>query len=246
MRSSVQYFWNTILNHVVNPPVVKDPLFFLDYDGTLAPIVDDPMQAHPHEAVPEILESLSELAPVYIVTGRFLADLQDFITMPIEAIGLHGIQRGTLGGRLTDAISDEARHAIVEYRKTAPQNGGIHIEEKGPLFAVHYRRANDKEAARETIRAWLGDVPASLSPIWGKDVVELRPADVSKGTAVREVADRHRDRTPIYLGDDVTDEDAFRALGNDAVTVKVGPGETDARYRLDHIEDVIDYLRRYL
>lgn len=230
----------------MKPPVVKNPLFFLDYDGTLAPIVDDPMEAFPHRDVPGILEGLMDRAPVYIVTGRYLADLQELISMPLEAIGLHGIQRGTLGGQLTNAISEEAREAIERFRKNAPEFDGINIEEKGPLFAVHYRRADDKEAARRAIREWLGDVPDALDPIWGKDVVELRPADVSKGTAVRDVAARHADRTPIYIGDDVTDEDAFQALEDDAITVKVGEGETVARYRLEDPDRVVDYLRQYL
>lgn len=230
----------------MHPPVVQNPLFFLDYDGTLAPIVDDPMKAYPHESVPGILEALSERAPVYIVTGRYLADLNDFITMPIEAIGLHGIQRGTLGGRVSDAISDEARRAIDAYRKTVPTLEGIKLEEKGPLFAVHYRLAEDKEAARASLREWLDDVPEVLDPIWGKNVVELRPADVSKGTAVQDIAARHPDRTPLYLGDDVTDEDAFRALGDDAITIKVGEGETAARFRLAGIDDVVSYLKEFL
>lgn len=230
----------------MSPPIVEKPLFFLDYDGTLAPIVDDPAQAHPHDDVPEILEALNDRYPVYIVTGRFLADVEGFVALSVEAIGLHGIQRGRLGGRLTNAISDKAQAEIKRYRKTAPAFDGMRVEEKGPLFAVHYRLVDDKDAARETIRNWLGDVPDVLDPIWGKDVVELRPADVSKGTAVQDVSRQHPDRTPIYLGDDVTDEDAFKALGDEAVTVKVGEGETAARYRLDDVEDVVAYLRKYV
>lgn len=230
----------------MKPPVVTNPLFFLDYDGTLAPIVDDAMQAYPHDDVPGILEVLGRHYPTYIVTGRSLSDLQQLLDLPIEAIGLHGIQRGTLGGPLTNSISDAVGPILTKYRATAPSLDGVHVEEKGPLFAIHYRLAEDKEAARAAIRKWLGDVPAEVHPIWGKDVVELRPADVSKGTAVREIVERNADRTPVYLGDDVTDEDAFRELGDDGVTVKVGAGETEAKYRLEHVEDVVDYLRSYL
>ena len=230
----------------MKPPVISDPLFFLDYDGTLAPIVDDAMQAYPHDDVPGILEALGRQYPTYIVTGRSLSDLQQLLNMPIEAIGLHGIQRGTLGGPLTNSISEAVGPILAEYRATAPSLDGVHVEEKGPLFAIHYRLAADKEAAREAIRKWLGDVPEEVHPIWGKDVVELRPADVSKGTAVREVVEQHVGRTPLYLGDDVTDEDAFRELGDDGVTVNVGAGETQAKYRLEHVADVVDYLRRYM
>lgn len=227
-------------------PIVHSPLFFLDYDGTLAPIVDEPMQAYPHPAVPEILDELAARHPLYIITGRYLHDVEKLLEKPYEAIGLHGIQRGRLRGPKQNAISDEARTAIERYRDSAPASETILLEEKGPMFALHYRMAPDKEAAQSAIREWLADVPDVLDPIWGKDVVELRPAGVSKGTAVREIADRHPDRTPIYIGDDVTDEDAFRALGEDAVTVKVGGGDTVARYRLDDVDAVVDYLGQFV
>lgn len=227
------------------PPIVERPLFFLDYDGTLAPIVDDPSEARPHPDIPPLLAVLDERYPVYVITGRYLRDLDAFFDLALEAVGLHGIQQGRLGEDVEETLSEEARTAIERYRATADELPGVSVEEKGPMFAVHYRQADDKEAARSAIREWLAGVPSVLDPIWGKDVVELRPRDVSKGTAVRRIADEHPDRTPIYLGDDVTDEDAFRALDDGAVTVKVGEGETAARYRLAGIEDVVRYLREY-
>lgn len=230
----------------MSPPVVPNPLFFLDYDGTLAPIVDDPMQAFPHPDIPEILDELAQRYPVWVVTGRYLNDVEKLTDFSLQAIGLHGIQHGRLNGATEYRISDEARRAIRDMRKTAPSSGDIRLEEKGPMFALHYRGASDKEAARSAIREWLSNVPDTLDAIWGKDVVELRPKGISKGTAVSEISDQYDARTPIYLGDDVTDEDAFRALGDDAVTVKVGGGDTAAKYRLADVEDVAEYLKRYL
>ena len=230
----------------MSPPITSNPLFFLDYDGTLAPIVDDPMQAFPHPAITDILDDLADRYPVWVVTGRYLGDLEQLIDHTFEAIGLHGIQRGRLQGPKEYHISDNDRGSIRKLRETAPVSADVQLEEKGPMFALHYRRASDKDAAREAIRQWLSDKPDSLDAIWGKDVVELRPKGISKGTAVSEIAERFSDRTPIYLGDDVTDEDAFRALGDEALTVKVGDGETDAKYRLGGVEEVAEYLRRYL
>lgn len=229
----------------MQPPVPEQPIFFLDYDGTLAPIMDDPMEAFPHPDVPELLRKLDARYPLWIITGRFLDDVEELLDGSYRAIGLHGIQRGRLGGEKVNAISAEARRAIDALRKTVPEREDLRVEPKGPMFAVHYRLADDKQTARGAIAEWLSDVPDVLDPIWGKDVVELRPKGVSKGTAVRDVAARYPDRTPVYLGDDVTDEDAFRAMGEDAVTIKVGEGETVARYRLPTIEDVVDYLGRY-
>lgn len=114
------------------------------------------------------------------------------------------------------------------------------------MFAVHYRLSGDKDAARRLISEWAEATPDSLDAIWGKDVVELRPKRTSKGTAILDVIDGFPGRTPIYIGDDVTDEDAFRVLDADAITIKVGPGETAAKYRLGDVNDVVDYLRGYL
>ncbi len=230
----------------MTPPLVKRPLFFLDYDGTLAPIVDDPMQAGPHPEIPAILEELDTRHPLFIVTGRYPSHLRTFLDTSFNVIGLHGVQKGRLYGELSSVISGHAQEVIDRYRRTAPTSNGIRLEDKGPMFALHYRLAPDKDAARDSIRRWLGDVPEVLDPIWGKDVVELRPAGISKGTAVGEIAARHPDRTPLYVGDDVTDEDAFQALGDGAITIKVGEGETAARYRLATIDDVVAYLKKYL
>ena len=101
-------------------------------------------------------------------------------------------------------------------------------------------------AACTALTDWVATAPEALEPIWGKKVVELRLRGVSKGTAVARIAARNPKQTPVYLGDDVTDEDAFRALHEvhpEAVTVKVGAGETVARYRLPDVDAVVEYLR---
>ena len=229
-----------------SPPRVENPLFFLDYDGTLAPIVDDPTKAYPHPGVPDLLDSLRKRFPLYIVTGRYLIDLQAFLDSSLDAIGLHGIQRGRLGGEFTNELPEAARADIERYRAKVPTFDGLRIENKGPMFAIHYRQADDKSAVQRAIQDWLGDVPNSLDPIWGKDVVELRPRGVSKGSAVREIALRHTACTPVYIGDDVTDEDAFRELDDGAVTIKVGDGDTIARHRLAGVSEVVEYLSTYV
>src|SRR5690606_2647584 len=229
------------------PPHPARPLLFLDYDGTLAPIVADPAAAVPHAAVPGLLPRLHARhpprpappahapPPVVLVTGRHLADVAALFedVPPIRAVGLHGTQTGTLGGDLRHLLSEDAERALARLRTRVPKGDGVVVEDKGAAFAVHYRHASDEAAALARLRAWAADVPAVLTPIWGKKVVELRPAATSKGTAVRTIAAEHPGRTPVYLGDDVTDEDAFEALAavEGAVSVKVGEGATRARYR---------------
>lgn len=231
-----------------SPPVIDRPLFFIDYDGTLAPIVDRPDEAYPHPEAPPLLAQLDARYPLWIITGRHLQALNGLLDLPLRAIGLHGAQEGRIGGTIRRLMPDEAVEALHRLRQSAPTGDGVELEEKDVAFAVHYRAADDEDEARERLRAWADSVPEMLEAIWGKKVMELRPKGMSKGTAVRTIAADYPDRTPVYLGDDVTDEDAFEALQefDEAVTIKVGEGDTTARYRLGGPDEVIAYLRQYV
>jgi trehalose 6-phosphate phosphatase len=233
---------------VAAPPHPARPLLFLDYDGTLAPLVDDPAAARPHPGVPALLGRLAALHPLWVVTGRDLAALARLLPVEVAAVGLHGAEEGQLGGEAARAGLEAHAGALGRLKAAVPRLPGVHVEEKGGAFAVHYRRAADEAAAREALERWAATAPEALEPIWGKQVVELRPRGVSKGAAVARLAAAHPGRTPVYLGDDVTDEEAFRALhvaSPDAVTVKVGAGETAARYRLPDVSAAVAYLRGY-
>ena len=235
------------------PPVPPRPLLFLDYDGTLAPIVADPGKAVPHPDVPGLLADLAEAHPVVVITGRDLAALGRLLGGAggprVRAVGLHGVEAGWSDGTVDERAGHEHAEALDRLRADVPDAEGVVVEDKGAAFAVHYRAAPDAGAARAALERWAENVPAGLATIWGKAVVELRPEGVSKGTAVAAIAAEHPDRTPVYLGDDVTDEDAFRALQalrQPTVTVKVGDGETAAGHRLADVAAVVGYLRRFL
>lgn len=231
------------------PPIAENPLFFLDYDGTLAPIVDDPEAAVPHPDAPDLLRQLDARYPLWIVTGRDLQALSSFLDRPFTAIGLHGAQEGVVGKEPHNLMSEAAAEALADRRQSVPSIDGLRVEEKDQSFAVHYREAADEEAARAQIDRWLDDLPEALDAIWGKKVVELRPKGLTKGTAVRRIADEHPDHVPVYLGDDVTDEDAFAALqemDRETVTIKVGEDDTRAAARLDGPDAVMEYLHQYV
>lgn len=231
------------------PPVVEHPLFFLDYDGTLAPIVDDPDAAVPHPDVPGLLRELGGTHPVWIVTGRDLQALAAFLDRPYNAIGLHGAQQGRIGEEVERLMPDDAAQALKQLRKSVPAVDGLTVEEKDQSFAVHYRDVEREAEAQERLQSWLETMPEMLDAIWGKKVVELRPEGLTKGTAVRRIAKQHPDCTPVYLGDDTTDEDAFAALADldrEAVTVRIGEGDTCAEYRLAGPDEVVAYLQQYV
>lgn len=231
------------------PPVVETPLFFLDYDGTLAPIVDDPDDAVPHPQVPDLLRKLNARYPLWIVTGRELEALDSFLDQPLNAIGLHGAQEGVVGRETHSLMSDAAAEALEPLHDSVPSLDGLRIEDKDQSFAVHYRAVPDEAEARTHLKEWLAELPDVLDAIWGKKVVELRPDGLTKGTAVRRIVVQHPNHVPVYVGDDVTDEDAFKMLqtmDRDAVTIKVGDGDTQADARLEGPDAVVKYLRQYV
>jgi trehalose 6-phosphate phosphatase len=234
---------------MARPPVPERPVLFLDYDGTLAPIVENPVEAHPHPDAPDLVARLAERHPLWVISGRDLAALGRLMPVEVPAMGLHGSEEGTIGGDVRNVSIEEFGGAFDAMRQRVPEIDGVVVEDKSGAFAVHYRHAQDERAARLALEDWARDTPEGLEAVWGKKVVELRPAGVTKGTVVERLAARHPDCTPIYLGDDVTDEDAFRALESnhpDPVTVKVGSGDTTARYRLADVDEVMAYLRQFL
>jgi trehalose 6-phosphate synthase/phosphatase len=227
----------------------EKPLFLLDYDGTLAPIVDNRDKAFPHPAVPDLIRGLLLAEhPVYLVSGRKICDLERLLGLTsIPAFGVHGMEEGELGGTITQAVLSEA---VLQYfdhlRENAPTGAGLYLEDKKLTLAMHYRECPNDEEAISQMTQWVGSIPPGIELIWGKKVLEIRPHGYSKGYAVEKIVEEHPDKIPIYIGDDTTDEDAFRTLGPRSITIKVGPEETFARFRVTSIEEVVRYLGQYL
>jgi trehalose 6-phosphate phosphatase len=216
-----------------------------DYDGVLSPLVDDPSAAVP---TPGVAEALARVAAadgvtVALVSGRGVADLQatSGLSGPFRWVGSHGEEfDGPLAGELA-----ERRDALAE--RLAPLVDavpGARLEIKPASVAVHVRQVHDRAAAA----ALLGDartaVDSSLTLKPGKDVLEVAVTNADKGTALRRLVAELGATGAMYLGDDVTDEDGFRALRPDGLTVKVGEGATEARYRVADTAGALALLRR--
>lgn len=230
-------------------------LLFLDYDGTLTPIVERPELAVLAPPVREVLGALARSPgiKVAIVSGRSLADVRAKIRLPdLIYAGNHGleIEGPGLSFQLPEAASlrDELRTICGVLGKRLAHIAGIEVENKGLTASVHFRRA--APAAEPEI---LAIVEATLTPARGrflfrpgKKVFEIRPkVDWHKGAAVLWIAERVGAGSPlaVYLGDDTTDEDAFRALQT-GVTVKVGdPIRTAAAYHVAGSDGVSRFLR---
>ncbi len=228
---------------------------FLDYDGTLTPIVARPDLAIMSDGMRNILRGLAAKCSVAVVSGRDLADVKRLVGLDdIVYAGSHGFDISGPGGL---SIQHEQGAAFTEAvrraaEKLAPALAGIEgalVEPKRFAVAVHFRQVADAdlpevEAAVDKV---LKAVP-ELRKTYGKKVFELRPRfDWDKGKAVRwlmeALGQTGAEVLPFYLGDDLTDEDAFAALADDGITIFVGvPHRTAARYLLDDSDQVGTFL----
>lgn len=236
----------------------REPALFLDYDGTLTPIVPHPDDAILSDAMRATLRQLSSRCPIAIVSGRDLHDVRNRVGIEdIWYAGSHGFDisgpRGKHsefpGGRAYLPALDAAEQALRKQLASIPR---CLVERKRFSIATHYRQVAPEavEAVKDVV-AKIAAAHPGLRMKAGKKVVELQPdVDWDKGKALRWLMralglDPAR-FVPVYIGDDVTDEDAFRELADDGVTVLVAAedGPTRAAYRLDDPGAVQTFLDR--
>lgn len=231
---------------------------FLDYDGTLTPIVGRPEAAILSEDMRRLLASLAQKHTVTIVSGRDRADVTRLVGVHgIYYIGSHGFEiagPGELHFEHEDGLARLPALSAAADQLSASTAGmpGVTLERKRFALAVHYRNAPDdslpalKVIAEEILRS-----DTDLRVSYGKKVMELRPdTDWNKGHAVRWLINRLRldgHRAPcMYIGDDLTDEDAFVELAQDSITILVGDhgAPTRAQWRLRDVCEVQALLSR--
>ena len=227
-----------VLDSAVAAPVL---LVACDYDGTLAPIVDDPADAQPDARAIDALRTLSALPDtiVAVITGRARADLARFVgDMPdVIFVGGHG------GEWEDEEVTPEADALASVLREVAAGFPGSTVEAKPTGAAFHYRQLIDGHTAGDAAQAAIDAVAnQAASVLHGKRVVEFSTVDVGKGTALRRLREELSPDVIVFVGDDVTDEHGFAALGASDIAVKVGGGETAAPWRLAGQADVAPLL----
>jgi len=231
---------------------------FLDYDGTLTPIVSHPQDAWLSESVRETLRSLAARLPVAILSGRDLDDVRGRVHVDgIVYAGSHGFDIAGAGGlhrELGAAYLPVLNAAETELREALDEIPGAQLERKHFSVAAHYRNVSENDAAR--VAAAVDAVAArhrELRRINGKKVYELLPdIDWNKGKAVLwllETLEQERGMAfPIFVGDDRTDEDAFNVLKERGIGILVSeqPQVTAASYWLKDPEEVESFLRELI
>jgi trehalose 6-phosphate phosphatase len=224
---------------------------FLDVDGTLVEIAGSPEEVRVEARLHEVLNRLRHRldGAVALVSGRRIADLERlFALSQLPMAGLHGLERCSVGGAVISgaaaALSLPEREQLVRF---AAEHPGVLLEDKGAAVALHYRAAPEVEvAARALARAITAANADEMVLLEGKMVLEIRRRGSHKGDAIADFMNEppFAGRRPVFIGDDVTDEDGFAVVNRMAGwSVRVGEsGTTAARFRLPNVGAVIAWL----
>ena len=224
---------------------------FLDFDGTLASLQDDADAVRLPEGGAAFLSSLAGRlgGAVAFVTGRDVTDIAARVPQDLWRAGNHGsivAAPGEDAGALDRPAPPGALSGRIETLIARHGRPGVYLERKGRVLAVHTRAAPETEAPlADALGALARDTDGFVFQ-HGNAVLEIKPEGANKGAAITALMDRpaFAGRTPLFLGDDTTDEDGFAACHHlDGDAIKVGAGPTCAHYRLPDPDAVWRWLK---
>lgn len=230
------------------PRITPVTALFLDFDGTLVALAEQPELVRVPPGLTATLAALfGQLdGALALVSGRPMADLDHFLApLLLPAAAEHGAQRRAADGRLISAPSADLQPVLAAAEKLVQQHPQLRLERKNVAISLHYRQAPELgDLCLAVMQAALG-YSTGLDLMQGKCVIDIKPADSSKGTAIAGFLDEapFNGRIPLFVGDDTTDEAGFAEVqkrGGQAV--KVGAGPTTAGYRCDSVEQVAEWL----
>ena len=241
----------------------RQPAVFLDYDGTLTPIVDRPEDAVISESMRDAVRGLAGRCTVCVVSGRDRPVVQSLMGVDdLVVAGSHGFdiwspEGGAIEHQAAAGSEELLERVTARLRDELDSIDGALVEPKKASVAAHYRLVSEEErpVVEEVVERLLADNAAELKVTPGKMVYELQPKlDWDKGKAVLYLLDaldlERDDVVPLYVGDDITDEDAFEALSGRGIGVFVGRADdpevggrtTAADFVLDSTEEVERFL----
>jgi alpha,alpha-trehalase len=254
LESALQHY-SDIHNKYTNHEV----FLFLDYDGTLTPIVEDYKAAFLSEEMRDLIRKVAGKCPTAIITGRDLQDIKDLVKLDhLHFAGSHGFEMVGPDGFIHE--NEEAKKSLKkiaeaadEIKETTSGIKGVRFEKKKFALAVHYRQVAEQEVdqVNKIVYDTIDRYPEIKYGI-GKKVIELKPNfNWHKGKSLRILMERMAD-TPgeknfiFYIGDDITDEDAFFEILDDGVGILVGDHgqRTFSTYHLKNVEEVKMFLEK--
>ncbi|GAA5177932.1 MULTISPECIES: trehalose-phosphatase [Halomonadaceae] len=231
----------------------RDWALFLDFDGTLVSLAAHPDDVRVSPRLKTLLGNLEKTfdGAVAVISGRSLDQLEDLLApISLPMAGIHGLEWRDADGTRHTAVDQPAqlascRDALAAFVEARP---GLYYEDKSVSLTLHYRGAPElAEACRAFFEAQHRALGETFELVPGKCVLELRPSGYHKGTSVARLLDEapaFRGRTPVFIGDDVTDEDAFRIVNaRGGHSVRVGSrDETVATCYLESVQEVLTWL----
>jgi 6-phosphofructokinase 2 len=234
------------------------PIMFLDFDGTLSPIVEHHADAAISEDMRELVRELAGIFPVAVISGRGMADVKQRLDLPgLFYAGSHGYEISGPNGFFKE--NEEAQKVLPLFDEIEPllrqklkDVMGVDFERKKFTLAIHYRQVKPEKEPQvhDEVNKLLKDYP-DLTGTGGKKVIEIRPnIDWHKGKAVvflKKELSGAESQPSIYVGDDVTDEDAFREV-SDGLGILVGDhgGKSFADYALKDLDEVKAFFKKLI
>lgn len=227
--------------------------FFFDIDGTLADLAPTPAEVRLEHDLHWLIRDLYQSGggALALISGRSIESVDSIFGGPhLPVAGHHGLERRDARGRISrhDATSEKLEIARARLSSIVVRHAGLTLEDKGLSLALHYRAAPALASfAHRTMRAVHSHMGPEYAILTGKRIIEIKPSGKDKGEAVREFMEEEpfRGRTPVFVGDDLTDEHGFavvNALGGHSI--KVGVGRTSARWRLRDVRAVRLWLEQ--
>lgn len=220
-----------------------DTLYAFDFDGTLSSIVTDYGDARARESVNHLMVQICKLAPVAIISGRSISDLNKLINFsPKFIIGNHGME-GVLSKDEMDLIENkcnEWKKSVIENFSSLFAKVGVEFEDKTYSFSLHYRKSQDPQEAERVIQEVIKFLPEEAGIISGKFVFNIlsRP-EINKGYAFKKILAAEKKKFSFFIGDDDTDEDIFNIKDPDCVTVRVEKSsQSNAKYYIKSQEEI--------
>lgn len=231
-------------------------LIFLDYDGTLVNFTTDPLKAVPNEQLKALLKELYSDPDnkVVIISGRRKETLEQWLgDMPVDIIAEHGawLREGNNGWTIANDLSKDWKNdffpLLKQYEMRTP---GSFIEEKDYSLAWHYRKV-DRGLGELRVKEMIGNLKYAaadmgLQLLEGSKVIEVKSANINKGNAAKEWLKNYPASFILAIGDDFTDEDTFKVMPEEAITIKVGAGISIATYSLKNPDEVYTFLKKLI
>lgn len=227
----------------------QNPLLVFDFDGTLAPIVARPEDAHIPPSVTAVLQELSQCLPIAIVSGRPISSVEERLKFkPWRIVGNHGaedVAEVQANDNYAQAL-DDVRNRLMQIQQRLTSLG-IDVEDKGQSIALHYRLSRTPDFARAFLEALSIELEQEYKIFGGKKVINITPKNTpDKADAIFRLLEQSEASVAFFAGDDVNDEPAFTRAPTNWMTLRIGLEnlDSDAQFFVPKQEDILKVLMR--